>query len=194
LSGGERNRLLLARLFARPANLMVLDEPTNDLDIETLELLEQVLVDWSGTLLLVSHDRTFLDHVVTSLLVFEGHGRVQEYTGGYEDWVRQRVVPAAARAAAGEARQSPDAKESRRDERPVSAKLSYREQQELEALPGRIEALEIEQRGLFDRSAHEDFYKETGATINATLARIAEIGAEIDSLYERWGRLDTRSR
>jgi ATP-binding cassette subfamily F protein uup len=172
----------------------VLDDPTPDLDIATLELVEQVLVGWSGTLLLVSHDRTFLDHVVTSLLVFEGRGHVQEYTGGYEDWVRQRAVPAAAVAGAVEAMRTPEANGTRRAQRPVSAKLTYREQRGLGALPARIEALEIEQRGLFDRSAHEDFYKETESAINATLARIAEVGAEIDSLYERWGTLDARTR
>src|SRR5205823_12168627 len=141
LSGGERNRLLLARLFTRPANVLVLDEPTNDLDLETLELLEEQLVEWPGTLLLVSHDRVFLDNVVTSTLVFEGGGRVQEYVGGYEDWVRQR-------AAAGEGESDrvtasvPDA--GRRPERATPAmaskKLSFNERRELDQLPARIDA------------------------------------------------------
>jgi len=189
LSGGERNRLLLARLFTRPANLLVLDEPTNDLDIETLELLEQTLVEWQGTLLLVSHDRTFLDHVVTGTFVFEGHGRVQEYTGGYEDWLRQRPTPVPSGTVEPRRRlvEEPPAVQD-----PERAKLSYRERRELEALPGRIEALEAEQRELFDRSGHEDFYKETAAIINGTLARIAEIGVELDGLYARWDALDSR--
>jgi ATP-binding cassette subfamily F protein uup len=188
LSGGERNRLLLARLLTRPANLLVLDEPTNDLDIETLELLEQILVEWQGTLLLVSHDRTFLDHVVTSTFVFEGQGRVQEYTGGYEDWLRQRptVAPDVVE------RPPREVAASLAGQRPEHMKLSYRERRELEALPGRIELLEAEQRELFDRTGHEDFYKEAAATINDALTRIAEIGVELDRLYERWDTLDSR--
>src|SRR5207247_4149149 len=138
LSGGERNRLLLARLFTRPANLLVLDEPTNDLDLETLELLEAELVRWPGTLLLVSHDRAFLDNVVTSTLVFEGDGRVQEYVGGYEDWVRQR-------AAAGEGKSDrvtafvPDAggRAERATPATASKKLSFNERRELDELPAR---------------------------------------------------------
>src|SRR5205823_4250336 len=141
LSGGERNRLLLARLFTRPANVLVLDEPTNDLDIETLELLESFLVDWPGTLLLVSHDRAFIDHVVTSTLVFEGDGRVQEYVGGYDDWLRQRDVaeaqlPAFAKAPAGkkvrptEARPAPAGRDFIRAKTSTPGKLTYREQEE----------------------------------------------------------------
>ena len=152
LSGGERNRLLLARLFTRPANVLVLDEPTNDLDLETLELLEQQLVEWSGTLLLVSHDRVFLDHVVTSTLAFEGDGRFTEYVGGYEDWVRQRPKPA---REAGRSERKEVARESGRSEAGSAGtdvqppkKLSYKEQRELEELPGRIAALEQEQREL----------------------------------------------
>ena len=148
LSGGERNRLLLARLFARPFNVLVMDEPTNDLDIETLELLEERLATWQGTLLLVSHDRAFIDHVVTSTLVFEGDGRVQEYVGGYEDWLRQRrnadakAEPARLRRAGSGANTATIAtKEPSRAQR----KPSYKEQRELEELPARIEALEAEQ-------------------------------------------------
>ena len=137
LSGGERNRLLLARLFAQPANLLVLDEPTNDLDIETLELLEELFMDYRGTLLLVSHDRAFLDNVVTSTLVFEGSGRVQEYVGGYSDWLRQRQASAAAQQREESARKAP-----RAAARPRPAKLGYKEARELEESPARIESLE----------------------------------------------------
>src|SRR5262245_26557386 len=157
LSGGERNRLLLARLFTRPANVLVLDEPTNDLDIETLELLEAELVEWPGTLLLVSHDRAFLDNVVTSTLVFEGDGKVEDYVGGYEDWLRQRPSPPALSEAAGPARQAPRAPATAGDS-PASKKLSFKEQRELEALPERIETLEAEQRALNAKIADPAFY------------------------------------
>ena len=139
LSGGERNRLLLARLFAQPANLLVLDEPTNDLDIETLELLEERLLEFSGTILLVSHDRAFVDNVVTSTLAFEGGGRVFEYVGGYTDWLRQRRAPAARGNAAPRRRPAPARRGPRRRR---ATKLSFKEQRELEALPAQIEALE----------------------------------------------------
>src|SRR5439155_12432938 len=133
LSGGERNRLLLARLFTRPANVLVLDEPTNDLDIETLELLESFLIDWPGTLLLVSHDRAFIDHVVTSTLVFEGAGRVQEYVGGYEDWLRQRAAAAVAAARLKsrptDSKRAPVGRDLTRA-KAATKKLSYNEQQE----------------------------------------------------------------
>ncbi len=193
LSGGERNRLLLARLFTRPANVLVLDEPTNDLDIETLELLEALLVEWPGTLLLVSHDRAFIDHVVTSTLVFEGLGRVQEYVGGYADWLRQR--PAAepepeARSGTGlPARSGPVS--------PAAAgprKLSYREQQELQQLPKRIEELEAEQQRLTNAVGSADFYKESGETIRQTLARLDALQGEVLDAYARWNELDSRTK
>ena len=144
LSGGERNRLLLARLFTKPSNVLIMDEPTNDLDTETLELLEELLLDYPGTLLLVSHDRTFLNNVVTSTLVLEGEGRVGEYVGGYDDWLRQRKPEPAGqdgKAATRSAKQRP-----RRERRQT---LSYKEQRELEALPQRIETLEAEQAALY---------------------------------------------
>jgi ATP-binding cassette subfamily F protein uup len=189
LSGGERNRLLLARLFTRPANLLVLDEPTNDLDIETLELLEALLIDWPGTLLLVSHDRAFIDHVVTSTLVLEGAGCVQEYVGGYTDWQRQRrhaehaqPQPSGPLAAATHA------------VRPaLNRKLSYREQRELEELPGRIGAMEREQEQLTAAVAGPGFYKETAETIHRTLARVAALEQELLDAYARWDELDSRS-
>ena len=158
LSGGERNRLLLARLFTRAANVLVLDEPTNDLDLDTLELLEEQLVEWPGTLLLVSHDRAFLDNVVTSTLVFEEGGHVQEYVGGYEDWLRQRktVEAGSLKSEAG------GRKPQRERSTPQRAqKLSYKEQRELEGLPARIEALEAEQRALHERTGGAEFYKES---------------------------------
>ncbi|MGE5242593.1 MAG: ribosomal protection-like ABC-F family protein [Betaproteobacteria bacterium] len=195
LSGGERNRLLLARLFTRPANVLVLDEPTNDLDLETLELLEAELVDWPGTLLLVSHDRAFLDDVVTSTLVFGGDGRVEEYVGGYEDWLRQRSAaqafgqpdastlagqPALPAAPAGPAP-------------PARRKLTYNEQRELDALPDRIDELEAERRALGDRIASADFYREAPAEIADALARADVLDAELTAAYERWHELDDRS-
>jgi ATP-binding cassette subfamily F protein uup len=170
LSGGERNRLLLARLFTRATNLLVLDEPTNDLDLETLQLLETQLVDWPGTLLLVSHDRAFLDNVVTSTFVFEGDGVVEEYVGGYEDWLRQRkAVPAARRPAAlsGSRAVQTAAKNV------VGArKLSYRERRELDELPDRIEALEAERNAIGGAIADPAFYKQPGAAIAQAVERV----------------------
>jgi ABC transport system ATP-binding/permease protein len=187
LSGGERNRLLLARLFTRPANVLVLDEPTNDLDLETLELLEAELVEWPGTLLLVSHDRAFLDNVVTSTLVFEGGGRVEDYVGGYEDWLRQRPLAASPepRAASPEPR-APSGE-------PRAKRLSYREQRELEALPGRIESLEAEQRAINAKIADREFYSEPAAVIKEAVARLEAIDVELADVYARWDALESRS-
>jgi ATP-binding cassette subfamily F protein uup len=187
LSGGERNRLLLARLFAQPANLLVMDEPTNDLDVETLELLEELLMDYTGTLLLVSHDRAFLDNVVTSTLVFEGDGEVKEYVGGYSDWQRQRAAGAAAAPVAVKA-EKPLRTKPAGGERP--AKLSYREQRELEALPARIEALEAEQAALQQTTSDPAFYRQDGAAISAALARLEALGGELESCYARWAELE----
>jgi ATP-binding cassette subfamily F protein uup len=192
LSGGERNRLLLARLFTRPANVLVLDEPTNDLDIETLELLEAFLTDWPGTLLLVSHDRAFIDDVVTSTLVFEGDGRVQEFVGGYQDWLRQRGEPAlAAESSAPRREKAPEPAETARASK---AKLSYREQQEFQQLPARIEALEAEQLRVEKAAAGADFYKEPAETIKQTLAKIDAVREELAALYARWDQLDSKSK
>ena len=194
LSGGERNRLLLARLFARTFNVLVMDEPTNDLDIETLELLEERLATWPGTLLLVSHDRAFIDHVVTSTFVFEGEGRVQEYIGGYEDWLRQRrqVETTPARGVAvitGANASTPDSK----DESRASRKPSYKEQLELEQLPSRIEALEAEQRQLQSAVTSADFYKRPAAEIHEVLARLEELETLLLAAYTRWDALDSRT-
>src|SRR5438477_9454426 len=187
LSGGERNRLLLARLFTRPANVLVLDEPTNDLDLETLELLEAELVNWPGTLLLVSHDRAFLDDVVTSTFAFEGGGRVQEYVGGYQDWVRQRPA-VGARARPSEATPAPRPGASSEDGR--SKKLSYHEQRELDVLPAQIDALESEQRALDARIAAPAFYKESADAIRDALARADELRRAIVDAYARWHEVD----
>jgi ABC transport system ATP-binding/permease protein len=190
LSGGERNRLLLARLLTRPANVIVLDEPTNDLDLETLEVVEAQLAEFAGTILLVSHDRTFLDHVVTSTFAFEGGGRVVEYVGGYEDRVRQRSViasagePAPGRANSAAARSRP----------PTSArKLAYHERREFEALPDRISALEAEGARLRAAVAHPEFYKEGASTIEQTMTRLETLRVELDAAYARWDELDSRS-
>jgi ATP-binding cassette subfamily F protein uup len=190
LSGGERNRLLLARLLTRPANVLVLDEPTNDLDIETLELLESYLVEWPGTLLLVSHDREFIDHVVTSTLVFEEDGRVQEYVGGYDDWLRQRSTEQSAEKEEKETTAEPSP-----FKRTVSArkKLSFKEQRELDELPRRIEQLEAEQESLQLRIASPDFYKESADAIAGALARVDTLKELLHDAYARWDLLDSRS-
>ena len=187
LSGGERNRLLLARLFTRPANVLVLDEPTNDLDLETLELLEAQLVEWPGTLLLVSHDRRFLDNVVTSTLVFEGDGKVQEYVGGYEDWLRQKPKPTPAGVTAkGSDPSAPLA----RGQTPKK-KRSFKEEREYQELPARIAGLEAEQKTLQAAVAHPDFYKKGAGVIKDTLARIEAIDRELLEATARWDVLDT---
>ena len=195
LSGGERNRLLLAKIFTQSANMMVLDEPTNDLDVDTLELLEDLLAAYEGTLLLVSHDRTFLDNVVTSTLVFQGEGRFCEYAGGYEDWERyQRQIPdtvsKAERTASiktNEARSQPALGEKPR-------RLSYKEQRELEELPGRIEALEAEQVALHALMADGDFYRQPSDKIAGAMERLETLKRELETSYERWGFLDSLER
>ena len=184
LSGGEQSRLLLAKLFTRPANLLVLDEPTNDLDLETLELLEQLLVDFDGTLLLVSHDRTFLDNVVTSTLVFEDDGKVSEYVGGYEDWLRQRPVPADDPGPKAKAKAPPP------KPRRVRTKLSYKEQRELEALPGEIEILEARQAALNEQIAQPDFYRGDRAEIDRVLAELKSLEQNLEKQYARWDELE----
>ena len=195
LSGGERNRLLLARLFTRPANVLVLDEPTNDLDIETLELLEALLVDWPGTLLLVSHDRAFIDNVVTSTLAFEGDGRVEEYVGGYDDWVRQRpeAAPPAPRTS-DPASSRTSASANRQTQEPAAKKLTYREREELEQLPSKIHALEEEQRALTTRIAAPDFYKEPADAIARALERVDAIHDDLLEALARWDELESRPR
>ena len=186
LSGGERNRLLLARLFAQPANLLVLDEPTNDLDIETLELLEERLLDFGGTVLLVSHDRAFVDNVVTSTLAFEGNGRVFEYVGGYTEWQRQRRSPTEMKAAA------PAGRGGSKAAGPTPAKLGYKEQREMEALPATIEALEREQAELGEEVSQPAFYKRDATEQARVQARLAQLPAELEAAYARWDELEAR--
>ncbi|NOY73867.1 MAG: ATP-binding cassette domain-containing protein [Gammaproteobacteria bacterium] len=189
LSGGERNRLLLAKLFTKPANLLVMDEPTNDLDVETLELLEQLLVDYNGTVLLVSHDRSFLNNVVTSSLVFEGsEGQVNEYVGGYDDWLRQRPT------------QKSGEKTTPLIEREVKAasvidirnkkKLSYKDQRELDHLPKKIEQLEVEQEQINAQMLLPDFYQQSHNMVDEVNQRLAEVSKVLEKAYARWEELD----
>jgi ATP-binding cassette subfamily F protein uup len=200
LSGGERNRLLLARLFARPANVLVLDEPTNDLDIDTLELLEELLQQYDGTVFLVSHDRSFLDNVVTSTIAYEGEGRWREYEGGVQDWLTQsRRAQALARGAASQAAaQSPAASTApeARSEAAVSApasapkkKLSYKEQRELESLPGLIETLEQEQKAIQDELADGSLYRTDGVRAAQLAERSTQIDDALIAALERWEHL-----
>lgn len=181
LSGGERNRLLLARLFTRPANVLIMDEPTNDLDLETMELLEELLLDYSGTLLLVSHDRVFLDNVVTSCLVFTGGGQVREYVGGYSDALRQRPAPVLVAKPKPVAAKPP---------KQATGKLSYQQQRELEQLPARIEALEQRQQGLQALTADPAFYKQDAAAVTERLKELRAVEVELEAAYERWGALE----
>ena len=185
LSGGERNRLLLARIFSTPSNLLVLDEPTNDLDIETLDLLEERLMEYTGTVLLVSHDRDFLDRVVTSTLAFEGNASVNEYVGGYSDWLRQRKPPAAAPAASP----APSAGKSARPARQAN-KLSYKDQRELEQLPARIETLESAIEALHTRMADPAFYQSAAEEIMAAKTRLESAENELQQAYRRWEELE----
>ncbi len=199
LSGGEANRLLLAKLFARPSNLMVLDEPTNDLDAETLDLLEQQLLDYDGTILLVSHDREFLDNVVTSTLVLPGDGRVIEYSGGYSDWRasedrRRQENDVSTGAAGGSAESVATAGRDGGRKKPRTAKpgkLSYKQQKELDALPDRIAALEQEHAGLQETLADPALYRESdGSEVKRHTARLEELDRELSSAYERWEQLE----
>ena len=187
LSGGERNRLLLAKLFINPANVLVMDEPTNDLDTETLELLEELLLDYSGTLLLVSHDRAFLNNVVTSTLVFEGQGRIGEYVGGYEDWLRQ-AGPAKKATPTGPSKTT--AAKTKEAPKPKARKLSYKDQRELDMLPQQIEALEEEQEKLQQAMAEPDFYQQDRTSISAATERLDAINLELEAAYERWEALE----
>lgn len=189
LSGGERNRLMLAKLFLKPANILILDEPTNDLDVDTLELLESLLAEYDGTLLLVSHDRAFLDNVVTSTLVFEGNARVGEYVGGYEDWLRQRKAPQRRTSA-----KAPAAKPDKpaAAAQPKAKKLSYKERRELEQLPQTIEALEDDKSKLDAAIGDGEFYRQDKDAIAETLARHNELQAELEQAYARWEALEAR--
>ena len=188
LSGGERNRLLLAKLFTQSTNMMVLDEPTNDLDVDTLELLEDLLADYEGTLLLVSHDRTFIDNVVTSTLVFEGHGTVSEHVGGYDDWLRQSGNAPLSKPVQTRKKAKTKPKRKTTSEK---KKLSYKEKRELETLPDRIEMLEQEQEELQKQVNQRDFYKQEKLAITSILARVEAIRKELEQAYQRWEQLDS---
>ena len=183
LSGGERNRLLLARILARPVNLLILDEPTNDLDVETLDLLEEQLVAYAGTLILVSHDRDFLDHVTTSTLVFESNGQINDYTGGYSDWRRlQQANPTPLKAS----NTSPQRKATAP---PRKAKLSFNDRRDLEGLPGQIEDLESEQDALHQRMADPAFYQEDATVISTAKEQLDTLEQTLATAYERWEEL-----
>ena len=202
LSGGERNRLLLARLFARPANVLVLDEPTNDLDIDTLDLLEQLLQDYKGTVFLVSHDRYFLDDVVTSIIAHEGEGLWREYEGGYEDWKIQKARSDKIRAANAKSQSATPPKaeiksETKSETKPITKngvqKLNGKERQELEVLPGQIEVLETEQADIGIAMSNPDLYKNEPELAASMQARLTEITRQLDQMLQRWEQLLSRS-
>ncbi|WP_370277130.1 ATP-binding cassette domain-containing protein [Pontibacterium sp.] len=188
LSGGECNRVMLAKLFSQPANILVLDEPTNDLDIETLELLEEILLDFDGTVLLVSHDRSFLDNVVTSTLAFEGNGRVREYVGGYNDWLRQRPEP----VEEVKAKPQPKAAEKSKAEAAPKAKkkLSYKLQRELDSLPEQLEEAETALAALQEETAAPDFYQKDHQLVSDKLAELQTQEEKVEALMERWVELE----
>lgn len=185
LSGGERNRALLAKLFTKPSNVLVMDEPTNDLDTDTLELLEEMLMEYEGTVLLVSHDREFLNNVVTGTIVFEGDGRLMEYAGGYDDWLQQRGPAAPVRTATAAKPERPLPQR----ERPKA--LTFKEKKELKDLPALIETLERERNEIFESLADPDFYRQNGGKLPAAKARIEELEKEITASYERWELLES---
>ena len=193
LSGGERNRLLMARLFSRPSNVLVLDEPTNDLDSDTLDLLEERLIEYPGTVLLITHDRAFLDHVVTSTIVFEGHGEVNEYIGGYQDWLRQ------SRSTATETQKTKKNKAGKSGRKPSHVvgkntnKLSYTERQELGKLPANLEKLEEQQKRLHDHMAQIGFYQQDKAQITRVQRQLAEFDAELATAFLRWEELEEKA-
>ena len=196
LSGGERNRLLLARLFSKPSNVLVLDEPTNDLDAETLELLESLIVEYPGTVLLVSHDRAFLNEVATHTLVFEGDGAVKEYAGGYDDWINQKQAGETARreeqAAVAAASKTEPSAATKPAARP--RKLSFKEQRELEQLPKQIDAIEVEQRALHGAMAEPSFYQQDGATIAKARQRLEVLEQELAVTFDRWQTLEASAQ
>jgi ATP-binding cassette subfamily F protein uup len=183
LSGGERNRLLLAKLFTQPSNILVLDEPTNDLDIDTLDLLEELLIDYKGTIILVSHDRTFLNNVVTSTLVFEGHGQINQFIGGYDDWLRQRKAEQAIPSVASAPKVTAKTKKA-------AVKLSYKDQRELDSLPQQIEQLETEISQVSERISQPDFYKAERTETEQTENHLTELQKQLSQCYDRWELLE----
>ena len=195
LSGGEQNRAILANLFSKPANVLVLDEPTNDLDVETLELLEEVLLDFDGTVLLVSHDREFMDNVVTSIFVFEGNARLEEYVGGYSDWARKGGKLVAESQETSEERKSAVKTSASKplEDRPAAQqrkKLSYKDQRELDGLPRLIEELEEQQSVLETQVGAPDFYSKPHTLVNQHLAELADIQSKLEFAYQRWEELE----
>jgi ATP-binding cassette subfamily F protein uup len=193
LSGGERNRLLLARLFTQPANLLVLDEPTNDLDADTLDLLEELLIDYTGTVLVVSHDRALLNNLVTSVLAYEGDGVINEYIGGYDDWVRQRpptLTPGEASRGLGQKpeHQAPDVMITKTQSK--GRKMSFKEMKELESLPSQIESLERAIETLTHGMANPDFYQQAKDLITAHQADLALQQKNLETAYGRWEELE----
>ncbi|MDF1746226.1 MAG: ATP-binding cassette domain-containing protein, partial [Gimesia sp.] len=191
LSGGERNRLLLAKLFTRPTNLMIFDEPTNDLDSETLELLEELISNHPGTLLLVSHDRAFLNNVVTATLVFDEDGQVKEYAGGYDDYLMQAERNQVSQK---NERESKEKTEPRAPQKTKVAKLSFKEQKELDEIPHSIEQLEQEQAQLHSAMASPEFFKQPAEVITESSTRVEVIQNELEFLLNRWEELDARSQ
>ena len=195
LSGGEQNRAILAKVFSRPANILVLDEPTNDLDIETLELLEDILLKFDGTVLLVSHDRQFMDNVVTSLMVFEGDGKIGEYVGGYSDWARKggKLFSFEDSEKSSRGSSTKQLEEKPEPKKAPSKKLSYKDHRELEALPAKIEALEISQSELEQHMSKPEFYDnqvDGGKSVEQTLKQVAEVQSQLEKAYERWEDLE----
>jgi len=190
LSGGEKNRLLLARLFTKPANLIVMDEPTNDLDLETLELLEEKLINFEGTLLLVSHDRAFLDNVVTSVFVLDGSSKVQEFIGGYTDWIAYNESKAQQQAAAPAAKKSPLVQSTVSNAGTKKKKLSYKEQQELKQIPELIGELETQQAALTQEISDPNFYKKASDKVNTTLDNLKKLESQLAKTYQRWDELE----
>ena len=191
LSGGERNRLLLARLFARPANVLVLDEPTNDLDIDTLELLEELLEDYKGTVFLVSHDRAFLDNVVTQVIASEGNGEWREYVGGYNDWERVRSAATSKPVIKAESMPQPKVVQPGPAQ---SRKLNNKEQRELSTLPGQIAQLEAEQKEISNRLADPDLYRQKADEVKRLNDRFAEIDKLLVQSLERWEEIEAKSK
>jgi ATP-binding cassette subfamily F protein uup len=183
LSGGEKNRLLLARLFTRPSNFLIMDEPTNDLDIETIELLEELLLDYKGTLLLVSHDRAFINNVVTSTLVFEGNGAVLEYAGGYDDWLIQRRATVS--------REIKRQKKPRERKTPEKRKLTFKETKELESIPRLIEDMEGRKQELYTLLADPVFYQESSRLVPGIKAELEQVERELEYLLDRWEELES---
>ena len=184
LSGGERNRLLLAKLFAQPANLLVMDEPTNDLDVETLELLEEILTDYTGTLILVSHDREFLDNVVTQVWGFDGNGNVDEVVGGYSDYMRQFAMRREEQQA-----ERPKAKDESKSVEAPKKKLSYKDQRELDELPARIDHLETEIANLTEQMSHPDTFADAQRAMEIS-DRLSSLQSDLDHAYSRWSELE----